>query len=78
MKLSYDKDVDILRVLLNDKPIQESDEVSDLVIFDYDSADNPVGFEILVRSATREVTPTTRGRIRRLTTLPPARPQTHP
>ena len=47
MKLSYDRDVDILRVLLNNKPIQESDEVSEGIIFDYDSAGDPVGFEIL-------------------------------
>ncbi len=46
MKLSYDRDVDILRVLLNNKPIQESDEVSEGIFFDYDSAGNPVGFEI--------------------------------
>lgn len=47
MKLSYDRDVDILRVLLNNQPIQESDEVFEGVIFDYDSAGHPVGFEIL-------------------------------
>ena len=32
MKIRDDKDVDILRILLNDGPIQEGDEVSEGVI----------------------------------------------
>lgn len=37
MKINYDQDVGILRILLTDAAIKESDEVETGVIFDYDS-----------------------------------------
>ncbi len=47
MKISYDKDVDVLRILFNDLPIHESDEERPGVILDYDVQENLVGLEIL-------------------------------
>ena len=47
MKINYDQDVDILRILLTDAAIEESDEVETGVIFDYDNQGNVVGIEIL-------------------------------
>ncbi len=47
MKINYDQDVDILRILLADVAIEESDEIETGVIFDYDSQGNVVGIEIL-------------------------------
>jgi len=47
MNVIYDADVDILRILLNDAPIEESDEDKPGVILDYDSEGNVVGLEIL-------------------------------
>jgi uncharacterized protein YuzE len=47
MKMNYDQDVDILRILLTDIAIEESDEIETGVIFDYDSQGNVVGIGIL-------------------------------
>jgi uncharacterized protein YuzE len=47
MKVTYDSEVDILRILLSDKPIEESDEEKPGVILDYDRDGNIVGIEIL-------------------------------
>jgi len=47
MKVIYDAEVDILRVLLSDAAIDESDEDKPGVIIDCDQAGNVVGFEIL-------------------------------
>lgn len=47
MKVTYDAEVDILRIILNDTPIEESDEDKPGVILDYDEAGNVVGIEIL-------------------------------
>ena len=47
MKIHYDQDVDILRILLTDAAIEESDEVEKGVIFDYDNQGDVVGIEIL-------------------------------
>jgi uncharacterized protein YuzE len=47
MKINYDQDIDILRILLTDSAIEESDEVETGVIFDYDNQGNVVGIEIL-------------------------------
>jgi len=47
MKVTYDPEVDVLRVLLSNSPIEESDEESPGIIFDYDSNGNIVGLEIL-------------------------------
>ena len=47
MKVTYDSEVDVLRVLFSDARIQECDEDKPGVILDYDDAGNVVGLEIL-------------------------------
>lgn len=47
MKVTYDASIDILRILLQDTPIEESDESKPGVIIDYDADGNVVGIEIL-------------------------------
>ena len=47
MKINYDQNIDILRILLTDAVIEESDEVETGVIFDYDNQRNVVGIEML-------------------------------
>lgn len=47
MKISYDQQVDIVRILLSDAEIDESDEDKPGVIIDYDKAGNIVGIEVL-------------------------------
>ncbi len=47
MKISYDPEVDVLRVLFNARPIEESDEERPGLILDYDSDGNVVGIELL-------------------------------
>jgi uncharacterized protein YuzE len=47
MKVTYNPDVDVLRILLSETPIDESDEASAGVILDYDKDGNIVGMEIL-------------------------------
>jgi uncharacterized protein YuzE len=47
MKVTYDSEVDVLRVLFSDARIAESDEDKPGVILDYDDAGNVVGLEIL-------------------------------
>jgi uncharacterized protein YuzE len=50
MKITYDPEVDILRIIFNDNLIEESDEEKPGVIFDYDQEGNVVGLEILEAS----------------------------
>ena len=47
MKVTYDQEVDILRIILNDTDIDESDEDKPGIIIDYDERGNIVGMEIL-------------------------------
>jgi uncharacterized protein YuzE len=47
MKITYDPEVDVLRILLNNTPIEESDEEKPGIILDYDKDGNIVGFEVL-------------------------------
>jgi len=47
MKLVYDRNVDILTVILNEMPVEESDEVKEGIILDYDGHGNLVAMEIL-------------------------------
>jgi uncharacterized protein YuzE len=47
MKVTYDPQVDVLRILFRNAPIQESDENSPGVILDYDKDGNVVGLEVL-------------------------------
>jgi uncharacterized protein YuzE len=53
MKVTYDAEVDILRILLSEGEIAESDEDKPGVIIDYDANGNVVGLEIL--DASRSV-----------------------
>jgi uncharacterized protein YuzE len=50
VKLTYDAEVDVLRIVLSDAPIEESDEDKPGVILDYDMDGNVVGLEILEAS----------------------------
>jgi uncharacterized protein YuzE len=47
MKVTYDPEVDVLRILFSNSPIEESDEDKPGVIIDYDKDGNLVGMEIL-------------------------------
>jgi uncharacterized protein YuzE len=47
VKVIYDPEVDVLRILLSNAPIEESDEDKPGVILDYDKDGNIVGLEIL-------------------------------
>lgn len=47
MKITYDARMDILRIILNDAPIAESDEDKTGMILDYDEHGQVVGVEIL-------------------------------
>ena len=47
MKVTYDPEVDVLRILFRDAPIEESDEDKPGVILDYDREGNVVGLEVL-------------------------------
>ena len=50
MEITYEPEVDVLRILLSDAPIEESDEDKPGVILDYDKDGNIVGLEILEAS----------------------------
>ena len=47
MKVAYDTEVDVLRIILTENPVEESDEDKPGVILDYDKDGNLVGLEIL-------------------------------
>ncbi len=47
MKVTYDPEVDALRILFRNVPIEESDEDKPGVILDYDKDGNVVGLEVL-------------------------------
>jgi uncharacterized protein YuzE len=51
MKITYDPKVDILRILLSDAPVAESNEEKPCTILDYDKDGNLVGLEILDASS---------------------------
>jgi uncharacterized protein YuzE len=50
MKISYDPEVDTIRILLNARQIEESDETQPGLILDYDVDGNIVGIEVLEAS----------------------------
>ncbi len=50
MKVTYDPEADVLRIVLSSRPIEESDENKLGVILDYDQDGNIVGLEILAAS----------------------------
>jgi uncharacterized protein YuzE len=47
MKVTYDPEVDVLRILFSSAPIEESDEDKPGIILDYDKDGHVVGMEIL-------------------------------
>ena len=54
MKVTYDHEVDVLRIVLSNSKIEESDEEKPGVILDYDKEGNIVGLEILDASKRME------------------------
>jgi uncharacterized protein YuzE len=50
MKVIYDAEVDVLRIVLSSRPVAESDEEKAGLILDYDGEGNIVGLEILAAS----------------------------
>lgn len=54
MKVTYDPEVDVVRIVLSNAPIEESDEDKPGVIIDYDKEGNVVGLEILDASKRME------------------------
>jgi uncharacterized protein YuzE len=50
MKVTYDPEVDVLRILFSSAPIEESDEDKPGVILGYDKDGNIVGLEVLQAS----------------------------
>jgi len=53
MKVTYDPEVDVLRILLKDVLVDQSDEHQPGIVLDYDGSGNVVGIEIL--NASRRV-----------------------
>ena len=47
MKITYDAEVDVLRIIFSNILIEESDEEKPGIILDYDDAGNIVGIEII-------------------------------
>ncbi len=47
MKVTYDPEVDVLRVVFTDAPVEESDEDKPGTIIDYDAQGNVVAIEVL-------------------------------
>jgi uncharacterized protein YuzE len=54
MKVTYDPEVDVLRIVFRNAPIEESDEDKPGVILDYDKDGNVVGLEVLNASGRVE------------------------
>ena len=54
MKIIYDPEVDILRIIFSNAPIEESDEEKPGIILDFDKSGNVVGMEVLDASKRME------------------------
>lgn len=54
MRVTYNPEVDVLRIVLSQAAIEESDEGKPGVILDYDKDGNIVGLEILEASKRME------------------------
>ena len=56
MKVTYDPEVDVLRIIFRDTPVEESDEDKPGVILDYAASGELVGMEIF-NASTRTDNP---------------------
>jgi len=54
VKINYDPDVDVLRIIFSNAPVEESDEEKPGIILDFDKNGNVVGMEILNASQRME------------------------
>ena len=54
MKVTYDPEVDVIRIVFSNAPVEESDEDRPGVILDYDQEGNIIGLEILEASKRME------------------------
>ena len=54
MKITYDPEVDVMRIIFSSMPIEESGEEKPGVILDFDKDGNVVGMEILDASRRME------------------------
>jgi uncharacterized protein YuzE len=54
MKISYDREVDILRIIFTETPVDESDEAKPGIILDYDTNGDIVAMELLDASKRTE------------------------
>ena len=54
MKVVYDQEVDVLRILFSKAAIEESDEDKPGIVLDYDRDGNIVGLEVLDASKRME------------------------
>jgi len=54
MKITYDPEVDVMRIIFSNAVIEESDEEKPGVILDFDKDGNVVGMEILDASRRME------------------------
>ncbi|MFZ6016871.1 MAG: DUF2283 domain-containing protein [Nitrospirota bacterium] len=54
MKITYDPEVDVLRIIFTEAQIEESDEEKPGVILDFDKDGNIVGLEVLDASRRME------------------------
>jgi len=54
MKITYDPEVDVLRIIFSEASIEESDEEKPGIILDFDKDGNIVGMEILDASRRME------------------------
>jgi uncharacterized protein YuzE len=54
MKITYDPEVDVLRIIFSNAPVEDSDEERPGIILDFDKGGNEVGMEILDASQRME------------------------